>query len=351
MSLSVLWVQDFRCVRFAELELDTRSNLIYGPNASGKTTLLEAAFILGRGRSFRVGHPSLLVRSGAEEFLVSGRVVSSGSELAVGVRGDRRRREARFEGRSIDSFAELALTLPVQVLDPEVHKLIEEGPSLRRHFMDWGVFHVEHSFRQAWKRYNRALKQRNIALKARQSEKLVRLWDQDLIEQGMIIAACRERYIAALRQFTVDQESMLGYHVELSHFPGWRPAKSLQEALSDAWSIDVTRGMTTVGPHRADLIICAEDMLAKGRVSRGQQKMLAAALILAQQAHRAALGEAPACLLIDDPAAELDVDNLGKLLSAVADIPAQLIVTALDPTAVEAHLSSKLFHVKHGSVE
>lgn len=347
MSLGYLSVRDLRCVQAAELELDPRSNLIVGPNAGGKTTLLEAIFLLSCGRSFRSNRLDELVRTGATEFVVTGRT----GVLTVGLRSDGKRREVKLDGKAITNLSELALNLPTQVLDPDIHKLIDEGPGLRRRFLDWGVFHVEHSFREAWRRYRRVLQQRHAALKARQPEKLVRIWDAELADSATTITDCRQRHVASLQRYLESYEhTMLGYPVRLNYSQGWRSGISFLEALDAAWNMDTARGATTIGPHRADLVINADEMPAKGRVSRGQQKMLAASLLLAQHAYRASLGVPPACLLVDDPAAELDVDNLGKLLHALATIPAQLVVTALTPDALMPHLSPKLFHVKHGSL-
>jgi DNA replication and repair protein RecF len=109
--------------------------------------------------------------------------------------------------------------------------------------------------------------------------------------------------------------------------------------------------MTAAGPHRADLLLKIRNLHAKDHVSRGQQKMLACVLILAQQLHRVTTGAPPACLLLDDPAAELDVDNLGKLLAAIARVPAQLVVTALTNSLLEFFPSARVFHVEHGLVQ
>src|SRR5690606_1227693 len=103
---------------------------------------------------------------------------------------------------------------------------------------------------------------------------------------------------------------------------------------------------TNVGPHRADLGFVMQDASARDRVSRGQQKMLAAAFVLAQLSLRATDGAPPACLMLDDPAAELDVDNLGKLLGVVAEIPAQLIVTSVHERGLEGLELERMFHVK-----
>jgi DNA replication and repair protein RecF len=169
MSLDALVIEDFRCVARAELELDSRCNLISGANASGKTSLLEAIFVLGRGRSFRTARTEILIRNGAEAFTLAGKVAGAGRIRPLGMRLGRDGMEARVSGRPVSGLAELATVLPAQAIDPEVHRLVEGGPQERRRFVDWGVFHVEPSFVDHWRRYQRALRQRNAALRTHQS--------------------------------------------------------------------------------------------------------------------------------------------------------------------------------------
>src|SRR5262245_36993237 len=132
MSLQWLRVEDVRCIAEAELDLDQRCNLISGPNASGKTTLLESIYILGRGRSFRSSRLDPLIREGQKRLRVVGRVRHAYRVSALGFEANRDSSRARVDGRPAQSLAELAVALPVQAIDPEVHRLIEGGPSERR---------------------------------------------------------------------------------------------------------------------------------------------------------------------------------------------------------------------------
>ena len=118
MSLESLLIEDFRCIERAELELDRRCNLISGANASGKTSLLEAIFFLGRGRSFRTARADLLTRQGAARTVLAARVLVHGGVRPLGMRLSRDGIEARFGGRPVAGLAELATLLPVQAIDP-----------------------------------------------------------------------------------------------------------------------------------------------------------------------------------------------------------------------------------------
>jgi DNA replication and repair protein RecF len=354
MTLESLTVEDFRCVERAELALHSRCNLITGENASGKTTLLEAVYFLGRGRSFRTAQTETLIQASKSSFQLVGRVhAHDGAGRPLGMRFQSKSMEIRYSGKAVGSLAELASVLPVQAIDPEVHRLIEGGPQERRRYIDWGVFHVEPSFIGHWRRYQRALRQRNAALKASQPDALVRIWDKDLIEAGGELAALRTRYVEALRpHIAAVSERLLGSPIELILMRGWSVERSLEDALAASWPRDRARGLTHSGPHRADLVVRFDGVIARDRVSRGQQKLAAAALLLGQLYCDAELGSDVAALLVDDPAAELDERHLRKLLAEVAGLPAQLVLTALDPrnVALQDLPHGHRFHVEHGSV-
>jgi DNA replication and repair protein RecF len=328
MALRRLQVTDFRCFEAAELDLDTQYTLISGPNASGKTTLLEALYILGRGRSFRTRRLDHLIRRGAERFVVFGEV--GPPRRAVGVEGSADGMRARIDGSAARSLAELTLVLPVQIIDPEVHKLIEEGPGRRRRYLDWGVFHVEPSFVEHWQRYHQVLKQRNAALKARQSRALISVWDQDLLRLGALLTSARLRYVSRLAEPACElAERLLGMKLELSYRAGWSRELTFAQALEQSWSHDVDRGMTHTGPQRAELSLKLEGQAVKDYISRGQQKLLAAALLIAQLGLFPADAPVRPSLLLDDPAAELDSDSLRSLIREVSEQAVQLIVTTL----------------------
>src|SRR5271167_3091566 len=200
MTLGRVQVTDFRCLQSAALDLDPQFTLISGPNASGKTSLLEALYVLGRGRSFRTRRLEHLIRHGATQFVVFGEVDTATRRVPMGVEGSAAGVRAQIDGDRPASLAELARILPVQIIDPEVHHLIEEGPSRRRRFLDWGVFHVEPVFIGHWRRYQQALKQRNAALKSGQPRGVVSVWDSDLARSGELLNAARARYVEALGQ-------------------------------------------------------------------------------------------------------------------------------------------------------
>src|SRR6204780_1364138 len=187
MTLRRMQVTDFRCLHQGDLEFDSEFTLISGPNASGKKSLLEAIYLLGRGRSFRTRRLDHLIRTGAERMIIFGEAEVSERRVTLGVEGSAEGLRAKLGGERVASLAELASALPVQVIDPEVHRLIEEGPGRRRRLLDWGVFHVEPGFVGHWQRYQQVLRQRNAALRSGLAAPVVSAWNGDLVRYGELI--------------------------------------------------------------------------------------------------------------------------------------------------------------------
>jgi DNA replication and repair protein RecF len=214
--------------------------------------------------------------------------------------------------------------------------LIEEGPNRRRRFLDWGVFHVEHSFVEHWQRYQQALRQRNAALKARHGRPAVSAWDVELVRYGELLTDARGRYVELLAPVASSvAERLLDLELVLAYRSGWPAGVDLRTALEGSFPRDQELGATQVGPHRADLSIRLQGTAVRDRVSRGQQKLLAAVLLLSQIKLFPQDSRAQPTLLLDDPAAELDSGRLTALLDEVRSQPLQLVVTTLQATQGE----------------
>jgi DNA replication and repair protein RecF len=351
MLIRRLQVTDLRCLRQIDLEPHPGLNVIEGDNGSGKTSLLEAIYILGRGRSFRATALAELRRDGSDGFCVVGRVEEDGRLRVVGLRWAEGRLEARVAGRPLVALAELAEVLAVQVVDPDVHKLVEEGPQRRRRFLDWGVFHVEQGFLEAWRRYRRALRQRNVLLKQNEDNAELAPWEIELGAAGAQIDTLRQRYVSRLgEELDGYAQRLLGEAVECRYRRGWAADRDLRDVLREARPRDRQYGQTMHGPHRADFQITVQGHGARGRVSRGQQKLIAAALTLAQMRLLQRATGRGGVLLLDDPAAELDRDRLATLLEGVRALQVQLFLTVLPETELPGLAAHRRFHVEHGAL-
>jgi DNA replication and repair protein RecF len=348
VTLAELRIHDVRCIESAILQLEPELNLIIGQNGAGKTSILEAAYLLGRGRSFRTRNNEKLIRQGATSLTVFGSTGAAPPET-VGIEVSRAGSRARVNGRDAETLLELSGVLPVQSIDPEIHKLIDQGPERRRRWLDWLVFHVEPTFVHQWSRYQRALKQRNAGLRAEGGG--FRAWDPQLIEHGEAITEARRRTMEALQPYLRSMfDKFAGLDVDATFFSGWSQEQSLEEALRQNADRDRTRAVTTGGPHRADVMLRFRQRSARETLSRGQQKLTAVAMVISQLRLLQSRLNKRALLLLDDPAAELDANNLKLLFDELRSLECQMIATSLSPEIALFQTPKATFHVEQGRV-
>lgn len=348
MSLAELRIQNLRCIESAALELSPELNLISGPNGAGKTSVLEAVFLLGRGRSFRTRSTERLIRHGQASLTVFGRTDEEPGH-AAGVEVTREGTRARIDAAAAESLLALSGFLPVQSIDPEIHKLIDQGPERRRRWMDWLVFHVEPSFAMHWTRFQRALRQRNAALRG--NDPGFAAWDALLVEHGDVMTAQRRDVLTRLQPYLAALLAKFsGPELSAGFYSGWSQDHTLTEALRLSVERDRERGTTSMGPHRADLHLRIKGRTAKETLSRGQQKLTAVAMIVSQMQMLRAERGVRAVLLLDDPAAELDSTNLRRLIEELTSLESQMIATSLTPEIALFQAPSATFHVEQGRV-
>ena len=354
MSLAHLAITRVRNLEQVEITPAERINLIHGENASGKTSLLEAIHLLALARSFRSSTIQPVIQRDHPSLTVFGRVRNRRGQLtSVGIEKSRERTRIRINQQSVQKTSALAALLPVQVINPDIHRILEQGPRYRRQFLDWGVFHVEHAFLPVWQAYHKVLRQRNAALRARSRPEEIRYWDKQLVEQGERLTTLRREYVAALRPWLEQYcQTLLGASPELDYQAGWSRDSTLAEALGKGFERDRQQGFTQSGPHRADLVIRQDKQPVQQHFSRGQQKLLASAMRLAQLAHFRAAREQTPLLLVDDLPAELDTQRRARLLDLLIESGAQLFITATEPGLLDTAQTTgvKMFHVEHGMV-
>ena len=356
MHLLQLQIRDFRNISEAELHPVQGVNLITGKNASGKTSLLESIYYLSHVRSFRTQQVSELIRRDQKHLQLFARIQSDTNiEVPVGIRRSKNKLEVRSNRNPVHRVADIAAQFPVQAIHPDSYKLITGSPSQRRQYLDWGVFHVEHGFFDAWQRYKRALLQRNAALKSRQDEAYCSLWNKELLETSNHIDQLRKGYLSRLQPFLsnliklffVEQEVVFTYK------RGWSEEVNLDHLLVSELRKDRLTGFTRCGPHRAELVIRVDGQSAQSGISRGQQKILVALLRLAQVNQFTEATGHTCVLLYDDLAAELDKQNREKVLQVLASMKIQLFLKAIEAGQLDISSWSekKMFHVEQGRLE
>ena len=351
MFLTQLDIRQVRNLHEITLNPSKHCNYIYGANASGKTSVLEAIYLLSIARSFRTTHIKHVISHEHSHLQVFARVQNNSDSTAVGLERSIKKTRIRINGADVKQVSELSALLPVQIINPDVHKLLEQGPKYRRQFIDWGVFHVEHEFLSAWQQYYRVLKQRNAALRKKLAKNSITLWDEQLIQFAKKITLSRETYLSGfLPIFNRYVDKLMGLSVEINYQRGWNSEFSFTDSLNASFDKDFHKGFTSLGPHRADLEISYKGTLVQNCFSRGQQKLLVCAMRLAQITHLKTLMNQQSILLVDDLAAELDLEHRQNLIELLVDTKAQLFVTATEQNSfvLPPEIESKMFHVEHG---
>ena len=369
MLLKRLAIAGVRNLQEARLDELQQVNVIHGRNGSGKTSVLEAIHVLGVSRSFRSQKMQAVINHDMDAALVWGDVSNlqaDGPLHRLGVQRHRKQRPlVKVDGEKVFSLLDLAGLLPLQLINSDSFKLLEGPPLLRRQLLDWGVFHVKHSgFYDAWRCYNRALKQRNSLLRRGKIDKnLLAGWDRELIQHGQILHELRaDQFEALLKGFTSVHQWLLSelpeelpeQDLEFEYFPGWSRDRDLSEVISEALDKDREQGFTRQGPHRADIRIRLNGQPASDVMSRGQLKTVVCAIRIAQAMLLQECG-INSVFLIDDLPAELDADRRAAITKKLIAMGLQIFVTTIDAQELdhcwgEAPTPIKRFHVEHGRI-
>jgi DNA replication and repair protein RecF len=355
MTLLKLDVYALRNIQAATLYPAPTLNLITGANASGKSSLLEAIFILGRARSFRTTYIKQAISFENTQLIVSAQKRMHNDLISnIGIQVDNKQCQIHIDLENRHK-ADLAYALPVQLIHPKSYRLLDGGPQIRREFLDWGIFNQHKQFLPNWRKFNKALHQRNALLKSRQYKQLS-AWDKEFCEYGERVNQYRQEYIQSLQPVFIDMANhFLGSTaIDLKFYSGWEAEHSLETVLKTHLEKDMRYGFTHNGPHRADFFTYLENRLAKDYLSRGQLKLLVLALLLSQVKLMDQSSQNNCCILIDDLTAELDTENRLKLLKYLSLLGCQVFMTGTelaDFGNLQEIENYKMFHVEQGFIK
>ena len=349
--MTELKVRNLRALEDIDLSPDGRVNLITGHNGAGKTTVLEAIYLLSRGRSFRGSDLRQLVAHGTPAAAIGGTVVVGKAGRRLGLTISGRSARARLDGADGARRPEIARLLPVLNLDARLMDLVDRGPERRRLLLNWVTFHVEPGFNAAWRRFRRALRQRNASLRQGAAAKAVAAWDGEFCRAALEMEALRKAVAERLRpRFAKTAARLTGMRADWDYHPGWPREDSLEEILRAGLDGDRRQGSTRFGPQRADLVLRLESRRARYIASRGQQKLLASSLMLAAAEVLDAEGANRPVLLVDEPLVELDADHGRELLRAFVERDAQIFIAAVDTAPFRQLMEAPEIRLKEGAL-
>ena len=341
MPLHRLDISQLRNLSKVRFQPSPQINLISGANGSGKTSILEAIHLLSLGRSFRSHKHKTYIQKESSECVIFG-LIESASDLTqsqpIGLKRELNGLlDARISGQKIQSLVELTQALPVQLINPDAFRLLEGSPKIRRQFIDWGVFHHVPAFINAWRGWQKALKQRNSLLRrGKISDNLLLAFDQELIRLGSEVNQYRHDYLDCLIPVFKQVLSNLnaGLEVNLQLYQGWDAQKTLAQAIDASRLRDIETGYSNTGPQRADLRVKTPHGDALDTLSRGQQKLVVSALKIAQGKLLIDSGNS-IVFLVDDLPAELDKEHRGKLCQLLEELNSQIFITSVGPEIMD----------------
>jgi len=352
LALQSLLVQNLRVLEQLDITLAENANLFIGENGAGKTSILEAIDVLSRGRSFRERRTFPLINHQASELIVSGNVTSDKETAHLGIQKSARQTLLHCNQEKVASISNHASFLPVLHMHPDSHQLIQGGSKHRRNYLDWSAFHVKHNFLDSWRSYNKCLKQRNQALRDNCSEQELEVWTKQLSMFGEAVNIARLQIFDEINPIFDDyiRNLLPECEVGMIYYKGWKEEGTLESVLKNNYIQEQLSKTTRCGPHRADMKIYLNQQDASATASRGQQKLVAACLLLAQISHIQTINSQKCVVLLDDIRAELDQQHADALIAALQTLECQVFITAIEAEQInlKGWDSTKMFHVKQG---
>jgi len=376
MSFSFLKLCNVRNIEHFSTAIDGDCLIIYGDNGSGKTSFLEAVYMLCRGRSFKSKNLDTVISYTTTEVICFGESVqkSNGIKKRIGIRRDKDNKTTTIkqDGILLSNASQMVSEFPVLLINPGTFKLLEGGPAERRKFLDWGVFHVEHSYKVLWRHWRTSLAQRNKLLKSdRIMPDELDAWTQRFVDLSVRLVNFRRDYYALLAKklsqilhenaHETSEQSMFREilsKVSMTFVQGWPDKENLSSLLTQHIDSDKKRGYTGYGPHKGDIQFKYYNMPVLESLSRGQVKLFISCLLLAQLRILKDLNKKKCTVLIDDIGAELDIRHQINFLSNALNEDVQVFVTVLDTMhantlfeKMKGSFKTQMFHVEHGKFE
>jgi len=356
MSLTRLVIHHLRNISSAELTFNSKINMLVGANGSGKTSILEAIYFLGLGRSFRTHLTNRVISYEQQAFTLYAEIDNHNIKVPVGLQKSQNGETLlKINGSHASKLAVLTQYLPLQLITPESYLLVSGSPKNRRAFLDWGVFYHEPLFYHNWTRIKRLLKQRNAALKQCKTYNELQVWDNALCLLSDEISTQRQAYFDLLVPLINKTlaDFLPDFSITSQFFCGWdKKNKSLQDYLTDNFYRDKQLGYTSAGPQKADLRFKINGLPVSDVLSRGQLKLFVYALRLAQGLFLNSFNNKQCVFLIDDFSSELDQTKQQLLAKHILNSNAQVFITVIEKNSIETLFGPErtVFHVEHGKI-
>lgn len=367
MLLKKLALQHYRNYEQIEFETDRMVNIIVGPNAQGKTNLLESIFVLALTRSHRTHQDKELIRWNSPGALLHAEVEKRYGSITLDLSISPQGKKAKVNGLEQRKLSNFIGSLNVVMFAPEDLEIVKGSPGVRRRFLDMEIGQVHPAYLYDLSQYNKILLQRNNYLKQLFSTHgapvMLDVWNEQLVQFGTKIMKKRQSFIKKLQNWaekihagiTNGQEQL-----RIEYDSSLQAAIEEEEAvlfdrfmikLSQVKDQELRRGVTMVGPHRDDLRFFINDKEVQIYGSQGQQRTTALSLKLAEiELIHEEVGEYP-LLLLDDVLSELDRYRQTQLIETFqSKVQTFITTTGIESINLSKLESASLIHVRDGSL-
>lgn len=358
MIIKSIELQNFRNYEDLNISFDEGTNIFYGDNAQGKTNILEAAYLSGTTKSHKCSKDKEMIRFGEQESHIRTVVVKKDKEYQI----DMHLKNNRSKGIAINKVpikkaSELFGILNMVFFSPEDLNIIKNGPAERRRFLDSELCQLDKIYLSDLTTYNKILNQRNKLLKDMvyrpDLKDTLSVWDMQLVETGRKIIRRRKQFVDELNEIVHDIHYRISGEKEdllLQYEPSIEDI-FFEDELSRVKERDMRQCMTSVGPHRDDLLFSIGEVDIRKFGSQGQQRTSALSLKLSEiELVKRSIHDTPV-LLLDDVLSELDSNRQNYLLNSIHDTQTLITCTGLDEFVKNRFQINKIFKVVQGTVE
>lgn len=362
MYIKSIELRNFRNYKFLNTEFDPRVNLIIGPNAQGKTNLIEAVYLCSIGRSFRSSRDREMIRFGEKFAYIKAECVKELTDTKVEININKQSKKSiQKDGNTVRKMSQLLDNIIIVVFSPEDLKLVKDEPEKRRRFIDRELAQIKPAYYSALADYKKVLLQRNACLKEEKvKENMLDLWDAQLIRYGTLVMAMRNDFIRQMSIYSGDIHSritnakeklIIQYHPNIP-FAEERgeQKKKFSDAVRSSRDTDVRLRTTFRGPHKDDMDFFVNGIDLRSFGSQGQQRTAALSLKLAVLDFiREETGE-EGILLLDDVMSELDKDRRRYLIGALSKNQIFITATDVDEEIRKHYPEAKIIEIRNGKI-
>ncbi len=362
-------VKDIRLINFRNydniyLKFNPKVNIFIGKNAQGKTNLLEAIYMCAYGKSFRTNRDKEIINFSKEEAYIGSNMNINDYDKFLEIKMNRvKNKRIRINKNELKNYKELYSGLNVVIFAPDDLKIVKEGPSQRRDFMDVGISKVKPVYSYNISRYNKILFQRNNLLKSNKFKKdlinLLDVFDMQIASIGTSIILERQKYVEQLSKIantTHKNISSNAEELELEYTTNVpilenksEMEKSYLNKLKENFKRDAECGTTEIGPHKDDIYMTINNKEVRTYGSQGQQRTVVLSLKFSEvELIKIERGMYPV-LLLDDVFSELDEERRDYLIGLFKDMQTFITVTDAIDLKSMADLDKSIFYIENGN--